>query len=230
MIFSVALFGHYKPRYYLMDRKTNLIVHQIVDDPGDFSRDPNYYVYEVQGWEKRAEPGDVIAIKPAGSLWTPLEYKQFLIIEIDGLESLQQEEALKEPKWDINSYRKYAPMTKEEWYAIVYAKALAVSDSINAIAKLEANQDAWYIGYVEGEKERCRYPMESLKKRRFNIKLDDLEVEHIDLELMLDPQIEYKPKVVFPKDGVNDKVTNVYLPIDAKLDPIKPLEDSELKI
>lgn len=57
------------------------------------------------GWERRAEPGDIIAIRPYSehSRWTPLERKHFLIVTLDDIER-QQLEGTTEPQWDIESY------------------------------------------------------------------------------------------------------------------------------
>lgn len=57
---------------------------------------------DVEGWERRAMPGDIIAYKLAidEAKWTPRERKEFLIVTIDG-PSPEQMDALCEPLYDI---------------------------------------------------------------------------------------------------------------------------------
>lgn len=73
-LWSVALFGHYKPK--------------------------------VEGWERRAEPGDIIAFRPISEhgFWTPTERREFLIVTLDDIE-IEHLEGLKECHWDTDSYQ-----------------------------------------------------------------------------------------------------------------------------
>lgn len=72
-LWSVALFGHYKPK--------------------------------EEGWERRAEPGDIIAVRPylERGRWTDTERRQFLIVTLDDFDDLQLG-GLIEPQWDTDSY------------------------------------------------------------------------------------------------------------------------------
>jgi len=95
---SVALYGHDKPRYYMIEREYNVRVATFVDPP---KWDPGkqqwadgliifpisaYELRNVTGWEKRAAPGDIIAYKEwkPDIFWSPTERREFLIVTIDG--------------------------------------------------------------------------------------------------------------------------------------------------
>lgn len=229
MKFSVALFGHEKPRYYLRSRKTGEIIHQLVEDPGDFSKDTEYYVYECQGWERRAAPGDIIAVRPLGQQFSAIERKAFLIVELDGIE-LNQIGGVEEPEWDLTSYELYKPLSLNDWYALMWSKADIAVNREKALKLLDENKEKWYAEYLVGLKERCRYPREHLKKRRFGVQQNDLETLGVDLELMLDPQVTYSPNITVEKDACFDKLNTTYVRPEATLQPIKPLADTELKV
>jgi hypothetical protein len=64
MKWSVALFGHYKPRYYVQEQISGQWLNSStwVEHPGDLPKGMRLHVCE--GASKRAEPGDVIATKP----------------------------------------------------------------------------------------------------------------------------------------------------------------------
>jgi hypothetical protein len=64
-----------------------------------------HYKPKVDGWERRAGPGDFIAVRPFSEhgFWTPTERKEFLIVVIDDLDILQLS-GLVEPMWDTDSY------------------------------------------------------------------------------------------------------------------------------
>ena len=64
-----------------------------------------HYKPKVDGWERRAEPGDIIAVRPYSehSFWTPTERREFLIVTIDDFD-LSQTSGLLEPEWDTNSF------------------------------------------------------------------------------------------------------------------------------
>ena len=126
MKWSVALFGYHKHRYELRENKqtltrmptgtnyqgrmlyedvwTNKVVGRFVDPPTGYDEDI-YFVYEVTGWERRARPGDIIAVKPIeeAQRWTPTERKEFLIVTLDSIER-EQIPGLLEPVWDTDSY------------------------------------------------------------------------------------------------------------------------------
>ena len=64
-----------------------------------------HYKPKALGWERRAEPGDIIAVRPYSEhgRWTPTERREFLIVTIDDFD-LEQLSGLFEPQWDTNSY------------------------------------------------------------------------------------------------------------------------------
>lgn len=109
-LWSAALFGHYKPRWYLMDRKTGLLVSAHVERPAVVWNDKALYLYPVVDWKFRAEPGDIIAVRPyeERDRWTDTERKQFLIVTLDDFELGQLAGAV-EPQWDTDSYPDVPP-------------------------------------------------------------------------------------------------------------------------
>ena len=104
-LWSAALFGHYKPRYYLRSRTTGLTVGAYVERPPEVWDDRTLFLHPVTGWEQRAEPGDIIAVRPYAEhdRWTETERKQFLIVTLDDFEPGQLI-GLIEPQWDTDSY------------------------------------------------------------------------------------------------------------------------------
>lgn len=186
---SVALFGHNKPRYELREKEKTIVklplhdkrnqfvqrwqnkcVGRFVDLPIDF--DPNkYFIYNVIGWERRAVPGDIIACKRLKdkNKWTPLERKHFLIVTIEGPTLRQMTGGVIEPYWDINSYE-------------------------------EPNPEHPEIGL---------YPMDTVKKRRMCIGLEDLKDRGVDLKLMLSKDTLYSPHIsTIPISEGWDKMKN----------------------
>lgn len=143
MIWSVALFGHHKYKYELRERElskvrlskgtnyqgieifTDVFIHKTVgkfiDRPAGFNSDI-YFIYEITGTNERAQPGDIIGIRPINHLnkWTPTEKKRFLIIFIDNLDS-HQLIGITEPVWDLNSY---PDMTDFDWSKTTDAELL----------------------------------------------------------------------------------------------------------
>ena len=103
-LWSAALFGHYKPRYYLRDKLTGLIRSAHVERPEAFDNGKQF-LHPCEGWERRAEPGDIIAVRPyeQRDRWTDTERKQFLIVTLDDLDPAQLD-GLVEPQWDTDSY------------------------------------------------------------------------------------------------------------------------------
>ena len=99
MKFSVALFGHYKPRYAIRQNETGQVVAESYEQPGtsankwviggqEYSQS-THFLYEYPGWEFREAPGDIIAYKPwsEGVDWTENEKKRYLIVVIDGIDA-----------------------------------------------------------------------------------------------------------------------------------------------
>lgn len=174
---SVALFGHYKPRFYLRERKSGILVTDFVEKPEEaYWDEEKYYVYDVQGWERRAEPGDIIDVKPFKDhkVWSEVERKQFLIVTLDDFEP-EQLAGVMEPYWDITSY----PVIPDEY----------IQELIN-----------------KGEVDVVK-PSNVHKKRRFNISLQDLEAMGVDKEKMLDKRVLYSPELdIIKKTDCNDKM------------------------
>lgn len=115
MKWSVAIFGHERPDYYYLDKKTGLRTAEFVGEPTrEISSDEKLHV--VTGNESRAKPGDIVAFMPAGHKWGTEEKKGFLIVEIEGL-TRNQMEALCEPYWDtVMSLDKETGLPKEYVY------------------------------------------------------------------------------------------------------------------
>jgi len=246
---SVALFGHHKPRFELREKELSKIK-QIVAH--GYHRDPYYYlassfsevgkgyagtgyhkmtldinlaanteinktisrhvempvgfdtekyfIYNVTGWEKRAEPTDIIAFKGyrmqkgivgyskfhtyGKDVWTEKERKEFLIITLDNLDN-KQIEGICESVWDLDSY-KIPPEFPEEPEEL--------------------------------------YPTEHLKKRRFHIPMNDLKVLGVDEGRMLDKQLEYVPDIRdIQKIESFDKMNSRYVLESDGLNLIRPI-------
>jgi len=246
---SVALFGHHKPRYelrerewsdyipivsrgyhgephyYLADSFTELGAgyggtgyHALTTDIGKagtvrmqktISRhvelpigfdEETCWIYNVIGWEQRAEPGDIIAYKAYRSqkgivgysklheygrdTWTEKERKEFLIVTLDNLEEIQMP-AICEPVWDTDSYD-----IPEE--------------------------------YPEEPIEL--YPTKHLKKRRFHLPINDLKQIVVDEAKMLDKQVEYMPELRdIQKVESYDKLNERYIIEADELRQIQPI-------
>jgi len=246
---SVALFGHHKPRYelrarnwsdhipimgygyhgepyyYLADSFTEVgrgyngtgyhdmtpdikkagtvkiqrTVSRHMELPVGFDEE-TYWIYNVDGWEKRAEPGDVIAYKGYRSqkgivgyskfheygrdTWTEKDRKEFLIVTLDNLEYAQMP-ALCEPMWDLDSY------------------------------KIPAE-------YPEEPEEL--YPTKHLKKRRYHIPMNDLKQLGVDEARMTDKQVEYMPELRdIQKVESYDKLNERYILEADELHLIQPV-------
>lgn len=113
-LWSAALFGHYKPRWYLRDRKTGLLVSAHVERPAAVRDNKALFLHPVEGWEFRAEPGDIIAVRPyeERDRWTDTERKQFLIVTLGDFELLHLG-GLMECQWDTDSYPVFDKTTLE---------------------------------------------------------------------------------------------------------------------
>ena len=195
MQWSAALFGHYKPRYYLRERKSGLLMMDFVDLPTEtFWDEEKYYIYQTQGVERRAEPGDIIAVRPIAEAdrWTDTERKLFLIVTLTDLE-LEQLAGVTEPYWDTTTY----PVIPDE-----------------EISKLEKAGEVVDL-----------YPSEYHKKRRFNIPLSDLAEMGVDTAKMLDKNILYTPKMdVIKREYSFDKMKQCKASVDAKFRLIEPVK------
>ena len=267
---SVALFGHYKPRFELREVafsdhipvvahgyhgepyyydiesysepgkgyagtgyhkmttdikmagtvKSQKSFSQHVEMPVDFD-DKKHFIYNVVGWEKRAEPGDVISYKPYKSDYPP--GSSSIMVSVDEL-TRGQVEVLCESQWDIDSYKVYAPLAYVDWYGMMYLKAEAQLDKVKTLALLEENKLTWYDEYIKNEKEKCAYPTTHLKKRRFNIPQVDLEILGVDIAKMQNTNIVYQPKPIsLSKTQYYDKLNSRYISEMDKLNFIKPL-------
>ena len=103
-LWSAALFGHYKPKFYLRDRKAGFVVSAHIDRPSTWD-DGTLFLHPVEGWECRAEPGDIISVRPYDERgrWTDTERRQFLIVTLDDFDQ-EHLDGLIEFYWDINTY------------------------------------------------------------------------------------------------------------------------------
>jgi len=233
MKWSVALFGHYKPKYYLVEKSTGNILNNYLLDPPKINVD-KYFLYEVKGNEKRCFPGDIVAWKPFSDehKWTEKERQEFLIITIDG-PTKEQIVALTEPYWDIASYKEYAPYRTID--AFVVAKTTIIEkrdcDKSFEIDKLVQNKERLYSEHLISMKERSRFPQEILKKRRMGLSFDVLVDMGVDLPAMLDKEVTYSPTLpAIPVTFCNDKLTERQVVTEDRLRTIQPLSDSELEL
>lgn len=186
-VWSVALFGHFKPNFYLQDLKTGKTVSTHLFSP-DF--DPERFkLHEVIGNERRCVPGDLVAAKPIEQehLWTPIERSHFLIVRIE-VDDEKKFAGLLESQWDLNSYQEYAPMEFEEFDLTMKSKGGKWSK------KLKPEKTEKYNEYIAVSQENCAFPRDHLRKRRMSLPLQTLEDSGIDLDRMLDPNILYVPK------------------------------------
>ena len=212
---SVALFGHYKPRYELREKEKTIVelplhdrrnqfvkrwqnkcVGRFVDLPTDFDTD-KYFVYNVTGWEKRAEPGDIIDCKHLKDedKWTPLERKHFLIVTIEGPDLKQMTGGVIEPYWDMKSYG--IPLKESEY---------------------EGTLD--YEEYLKD----FTFPMSHSKKRRMTIQLSELQDRGFDTEQMLSKETLYCPLLdPIPIVSSYDKRRRRRVQSSDGFNPIRPL-------
>ena len=184
---TVALFGHQK------------YIPAIEDDPVEYA-----------AAIKRAKPGDVVTFKPykAGETqWTPTEYKQFLIVAIDGVTKAQME-ALCEQEYDMDSYPEYSPMD------ILAANNEGIGD---------------YNNYLKHVQEESKLPKASKNKRRFNVTPADLVTKGVVIERMLDTKDEYKPNPEVLYTDITDTLNKRKVTPTDGLNMIKPLTDEELE-
>lgn len=230
MKYSVALFGHYKHRYEIRETKQTKVVmsqgynvygiEQIEEkmvnkivaklhDPPNYKLDPDrYFLYEVNGLEKRAVPGDIIAYKPfdKAHTWTPTERTEFFIVTID-----TEREVLDgwfESYWDINSYYPYNPLGFDDWVKDVEEMIKEARDIEKAKkAWLSCDRDKEYADYIKSMKKACMYPMEYVKKRRMNYNPQVLDEEYgVDVGKMLNKLIIYDPQPTVDIHMSDDKL------------------------
>ena len=155
-----------------------------VEEPTNFDNG-RYFIYNVVGWEKRACPGDIIALKPFGQDWTPKEKMEFLPITLDNIEP-EQLPGICEPVWDTNDYKYVDPKTIKEQIEL--------------------------------------FPQSHLKKRRFNIPIEDLKSFGVDEAKMLDKQLHYAPKIKsIGKLECFDKLNDRYISLEDNLKTIEPI-------
>lgn len=229
--FSVALFGHYKPRFYLQNKKSGITVQTFVEEPIDFDAS-KYKLHHCSGWEKRCEPGDIVAFRPIedADKWTPKERSAFLIVTIDGVTQQQLEGGLTEANWDINSYKEFNPMNPSTFDSFMQenekVQLLRRRTHKNLWSTFTSKQkDNAYAKYVDNEKRECEYPTDYIKKRRMQISLDMLELANVDLEQMLNPNLFYNPRIdYFTKTDCFDKLNSQNIKYDAQLNIIPKKE------
>jgi hypothetical protein len=182
------------------------------------------------GWEKRPEPGDIVAFKSSGQDWTDTEKKEFLMVTIDGPEQSQMN-ALCETYFDLNSYELYDPLSFDDWYSMMYLKAETSADPQKAIALLDQNKTEWYAEYIKGAKERCRWPKLRYRSRRFHVPLNDLKILGVDEAKMLNRDLIYEPVLAdIIKTQCYDKKNARYVLLTDELNELQPLTDGELNI
>lgn len=227
-VWSVALFGHYKPRFYLQDKITGKTIDALIEEPTYFDSD-KYKLHNVSGWQKRCEPGDIVAFRPIEEegLWTPRERMSFLIVTLENLTHEQIASGIIEPNYDLNSYEEYNPMNFDDFEKSIVDSELEAEKENRKIKKPwkdksveEKNKE--YDDYIIHEKEKCVYPRDYFNKRRMKITLEDLDASGIDLIKMLDRNQFYSPKSpVFSKTGCFDKLKVDKVKSDAKLNRIE---------
>lgn len=213
--YSVALFGHFKPRFYLQDKTTGITVKAFFNEPTDFDI-YKFRVHSVDGWEKRCVPGDIIDFKPLDEAdkWTRKERSAFLIVTIDGVTREQLEGGLIEPEWDLESYPEYAPFTPADFNQQMLAREDELKQRKSSIKNMwstltVSQKDKEYRRYLELEQTRCQYPSEYNKKKRMQISLNMLRDAKVDLEQMLNPTLLYNPKIdYFTKTDCFDKLNS----------------------
>ena len=185
--------------------------------------DKKHFVYNVVEWEKRARPADIITFKQHGKDWTDVEKQHFLIVTLEGLEE-NQLVAICERLWDTNSYKVYNPLSFKDWEIMMTQKANQSSNPELALYTLNLNKEDWYQKYVDGEKEKCAYPQNYLKKRRFHIPINDLKNLGVDENEMLCTECSYVPQI----RNINrlecfDKLNNRYVLESDGLNTIQPI-------
>ena len=175
---------------------------------------PSLMPSEIRGYFSHL-PGASLWHREGEASWTPNEKRLFLIIGMEGTEA-EQWTALKEPKYDLNSYRTYDPKTLQ-----VFAQEMRASAQ-KRIPDTEMAKH--YAEYLKAEKQACAYPLGYLNKRRFNIPLADLADLGVNTKMMLDQAWEYVPGITVPHTTFTDKVNErKILPTDG-LNPIQPRE------
>jgi hypothetical protein len=209
---SVALFGHYKPQYYVRAYKNGKGIDDLgyhVQEPtedemaqyrkfikwdGRYDLEKGVWVDKVDN-TKRALPGHIIAVKPYGEGWSENEQQRFLIVTMNDLE-LSRAEALCEQEQDLNSYETYAPLDADTWWYQQYTRIRAKYANVEkGLRLLQENRSKWYDEYLAATQEACGFPSAHWRKRRFRVEIDVLKDYGVNIEAMLNTQIKYVPKI-----------------------------------
>jgi hypothetical protein len=209
---TVALFGHYKPAYYVRAYKNGKGIDDLgyhVQEPTedelkqyrqyinwatDYDLEKGVWIEKVDN-TKRAIPGHIIAVKPYGEGWSENEQQRFLIVTMNDLE-LRQAEALCEQEMDLNSYENYAPLDRDTWWYQQYTKIQQKYANVKkGFRLLQENRSKWYDEYLQATQEACGLPQRHWRKRRFRVELEALRDYGVNIEAMLNIQILYVPKI-----------------------------------
>jgi hypothetical protein len=229
---SVALFGHEKYNWILFETEYNVSVARFVNPPevvekgwlvdGQFMPSSVYDLREMKDNIRRAKPGYVIGYKPYGQDWTDTEKKEFLIVTIDGL-TISQIAAMCEPEFDLNSYKTYAPKTKESFLVYLWEKTLKYVEPPRSALQQDITNtlNTRYDEYLHYVWLRSALPTNHWRKRRFRILELDLKTLGVDLERMKDKRLLYNPSISVPLDACYDKLKDKYVPDASGLNEIK---------
>jgi|GEM_PF-6493196 len=221
---SVALFGHEKPKYYVQNAVTGKTLYSFVEHPGEM---PNgLRLHSCVGWERRAKPGDFIDAKPFDRhhTWTTHERKSFLIIVVEGPE-MAHLLGLKESQWDLNSYPKYNPPSRDAFEAILMEMALKAPFSSGILEKLNRiDKGKVYAEHLLDWQDYCSRPTEYKEKRRFGMTLSDLTTIGVDVERMLDKNHFYVPDVKVEHEALFDKHKERYVHKTDGFNLIQPIK------
>jgi hypothetical protein len=243
---SVALFGHDKPNYTMIETCLDTAVASFVDAPPYHDMLPStgfsgwldgtvefpdhvYHLHSRTGNEKRTVPGSIVGFKPfENAYWSPAERRRFLIVGIEGL-SRRQMEALCEPEYDLNSYREYNIMNIDQWFNRSWFKTLTKPNMEKAQLILTEQKDELYQEYCELYQLRCGFPTVHWRKRRFRIFESELWNMGVDLSLMKNTSKEYVPNIIVPVNKCYDKLRERYLSPYDNLNQIRQKTANELE-
>jgi hypothetical protein len=242
---SVALFGHNKPNFSMIEIGTDTTVVTFVNEPAFYDKLPvtglpgwldgliefPNHVYRLHPWvgnEKRNIPGDVVAFKEEDGYWSETERKHFLIATIDG-PTHNQMEALCEMEHDLSSYKAYEPDNLQLFYDKLAAKAPEKADPIEFMDKLDANKEIYYDNYLNGMQRWSAYPLNHWRKSRFNVAESVLQNAGVDLVRMKDKNDLYAPLVTFNKLDMYDKLRQRAVTGDDTIDFIWPRTLEEMQ-
>jgi hypothetical protein len=196
---------------------------------GIYYPEDDFSFYETVGWEKRAEPGDVVSVREFGKDSPELAKKEMLIVTVEGpnLTKAMLEGGMCESEWDLDTYSEYNPMDYNKFILDWKKRASASRNPRRAMQIFNRElprHRKHYDRYIEMEKERCSFPKEHKKKRRFHMPLNDLASAGIDVGRMLNRNEKYNPRPQFQHIQFADKLKQrKILPTDG-LRPIQPKE------